>query len=147
MSLKAVAAASGGEITSTTLSAYERGEHAITVVRLLRLADLYGVPLDELVDPGAEPGAMPVPEATGADVRLDLSKLRRASGPEAEVVARLVRAVEARRGRAADKSITLRREDLVTAAATLDRTVDSFIECLREAGVLRRRPGRPSGRL
>lgn len=143
MSLKAVEAALSREISATTLSAYERGEHAITVVRLCRLADLYGVPLEALVDPTGEDGPGPTSQSTGADVRLDLRRLQLASGQEVEVVARLVDAVQNRRRRNSMESMSLRREDLVTAAATVEQSLESFVDRLRDAGVLRRAPGRP----
>jgi len=53
LSLQAVAAASGQEFKASVLGAYERGERAISVPRLQRLAALYDVPVDQLL-PGGE---------------------------------------------------------------------------------------------
>src|SRR5580693_1690214 len=49
LSLQAVAAASEQEFKASVLGAYERGERAISVPRLQRLAELYDVPVDQLL--------------------------------------------------------------------------------------------------
>ena len=49
MSLLDVEAASGKEFKASVLGAYERGERAISVPRLQRLAGLYTVPVAQLL--------------------------------------------------------------------------------------------------
>ena len=49
MSLLDVEAASGKEFKASVLGAYERGERAISVPRLQRLAGLYAVPVAQLL--------------------------------------------------------------------------------------------------
>src|SRR4051812_24104204 len=49
LSLHDVEARSGEEFKASVLGAYERGERAISVPRLLRLAQLYRVPPDQLL--------------------------------------------------------------------------------------------------
>ena len=49
MSLLDVEAASGKEFKASVLGAYERGERAISVPRLQRLASLYAVPVAQLL--------------------------------------------------------------------------------------------------
>lgn len=49
LSLQAVEAASGEEFKASVLGAYERGERAISVPRLQRLARYYNVPVDQLL--------------------------------------------------------------------------------------------------
>src|SRR5580765_9080020 len=58
LSLQEVEAASNQEFKASVLGAYERGERAISVPRLQRLARLYRVPVDQLLprDPGDEFG-------------------------------------------------------------------------------------------
>lgn len=46
---------SGGEFKTSVLGAYERGERGVAVSRLLRLAELYGVPPAALL-PGGDEG-------------------------------------------------------------------------------------------
>src|SRR5207253_3843521 len=49
LSLHDVEARSNQEFKASVLGAYERGERAISVPRLLRLAELYRVPADQLL--------------------------------------------------------------------------------------------------
>src|ERR1700740_321785 len=49
LSLQEVEARSSEEFKASVLGAYERGERAISVPRLLRLAALYHVPADQLL--------------------------------------------------------------------------------------------------
>ena len=49
LSLQAVEAMSDQEFKASVLGAYERGERAISVPRLHRLAKLYDVPVDQLL--------------------------------------------------------------------------------------------------
>src|SRR2546429_9142081 len=49
LSLHDVEARSGMEFKASVLGAYERGERAISVPRLLRLAEIYQVPADQLL--------------------------------------------------------------------------------------------------
>ena len=146
LSLKAVEIALEGSIRASMLGAYERGEHSITARRLRILARLYGVPIEELVEPIDDQRA-PIEPQVRADeaIRFELRKLEHARGREAQTVLRLIRFVEERRRRHSPESIELRHEDLLTAAATLGHSVDSFIEALRRCGVLRRPRGRPPG--
>src|SRR5438270_8522166 len=49
LSLQEVEATSGQEFKASVLGAYERGERAISVPRLQRLARFYNVPVDQLL--------------------------------------------------------------------------------------------------
>src|ERR1700710_2184628 len=57
LSLQEVEAQSAQEFKASVLGAYERGERAISVPRLQRLARFYRVPVDQLLprDSGSEP--------------------------------------------------------------------------------------------
>lgn len=144
LSLKAVEAASEGTIAASMLGAYERAEHSISAWRLCLLARLYDMPLSELVEP-MEGDVPPIEPGVRDDepVRFERTRLAQARGPEARALVRLVAVIEERRRRRSADWIELRRDDLVTAAATLGRSIDSFVEALRRADVLRRAPGRP----
>ena len=68
LSLQAVEASSDKEFKASVLGAYERGERAISVNRLQRLASFYKVPVDQLLPrDGAEGGS--------ADRTIDLRTL------------------------------------------------------------------------
>src|SRR5207244_7738277 len=54
ISLHEVEQASEQEFKASVLGAYERGERAISVPRLQRLARFYNVPVDQLLPPASE---------------------------------------------------------------------------------------------
>src|SRR3954454_24150809 len=56
LSLQEVEAASQQEFKASVLGAYERGERAISVPRLQRLARFYNVPVDQLLPQDEGPG-------------------------------------------------------------------------------------------
>jgi transcriptional regulator with XRE-family HTH domain len=146
LSLKTVETASGGIVPASMLGSYERGEHTISAQRLYCLSRLYGVSIEHLLIPDSDhlpPLEAESPKARA--VRFEMGKLQHARGREAQTVLRLVRVIEERRRKHSTESVELRHEDLVTAAATLGRSVDSFLAVLRRNGVLRRPPGRPPG--
>src|SRR5215208_5834459 len=100
LSLQEVEASSGQEFKASVLGAYERGERAISVPRLQRLARFYSVPVDQLlprddsdlgpdtvidldmgaVDPLRTPGDNPV--------TIDLHRLGDLSTAESELLSR-----------------------------------------------------------
>src|SRR6184192_3623970 len=82
LSLQDVEAASRQEFKASVLGAYERGERAISVPRLQRLARFYTVPVDQLLpreegDGGAD--IVDLTESSARDLRasitIDLSRL------------------------------------------------------------------------
>src|ERR1700691_82163 len=66
LSLQAVESMSEQEFKASVLGAYERGERAISVPRLQRLAKLYDVPVDILL-PEDQPVAPVGGDSSGAD--------------------------------------------------------------------------------
>src|SRR3954467_2045887 len=69
LSLQAVEASSRQEFKASVLGAYERGERAISVPRLQRLAKFYAVPVDQLL-PQDTDGSFP---SLRADDVIDLT--------------------------------------------------------------------------
>jgi transcriptional regulator with XRE-family HTH domain len=55
LSLQDVETASHHEFKASVLGAYERGDRAISVPRLQRLARIYHVPVDQMIPRGDEP--------------------------------------------------------------------------------------------
>src|SRR6187397_83516 len=72
LSLQAVEAASRQEFKASVLGAYERGERAISVPRLQRLARFYSVPVDQLLPRDLGPDFGPRPGDT--DLVIDLTQ-------------------------------------------------------------------------
>src|SRR3954447_26783458 len=55
LTLQEVDQLSSGEFKASVLGAYERGERIISVLRLKRLAEFYGVPIDHLLPHTEQP--------------------------------------------------------------------------------------------
>src|SRR5690349_24853281 len=65
LSLHDVEARSSLEFKASVLGAYERGERAISVPRLLRLAEIYEVPADQLLPRELDGGEISLVDASG----------------------------------------------------------------------------------
>jgi transcriptional regulator with XRE-family HTH domain len=138
LSLQEVEAASGQEFKASVLGAYERGERAISVPRLQRLARFYNVPVDQLL-PNDEGPAFVVDDAARqrADrtVRIDLRKLESLSGPEAEMLNRYLTMIQVQRQDFNGRMLTIRRDDLRAIACILGVAVDGAGERLDDLGL------------
>ena len=152
LSLQDVEASSSQEFKASVLGAYERGERAISVPRLQRLARFYRVPVDQLLpgDDGPDFGPRPgdgdlVIDLTQArtaargderSVKLDLTAMERIEGTDAEMLARYLRMIQVQRGDFNGRVLTVRRDDLRAIACILDVTPDLAVDRLEGLGVL-----------
>jgi transcriptional regulator with XRE-family HTH domain len=154
LSLQAVEAMSDQEFKASVLGAYERGERAISVPRLQRLAKLYDVPVDQLLPPddvvatrwGAAGSAEEVAPlsarraiqaGSGADkVAIDLTKLHTVSGPERDLLRRFLSMIQVHRQDFNGRMITIRAEDVRAIACLFGVTPDSMGSRLDELGLL-----------
>ncbi len=148
LSLQDVESTSGQEFKASVLGAYERGERAISVPRLQRLARFYRVPVDQLLpsDDGPEfshsPGDPEVvidldrPVARASEkVKLDLAAIERMDGPAAEMLTRYLSMVQVQRGDFNGRVLTVRRDDLRAIACILDVTPDLVVGRLDALGI------------
>lgn len=121
LSLQDVERSSDQEFKASVLGAYERGERALSVPRLARLAALYRVPVDQLL-PEEFSGGATRGDGSGTDggakVRLDLARLRSMNGPEAEMLSRYVEKIQLQRQDFNGRVLTVRGDDM------------SFIACI-----------------
>ena len=150
LSLQAVEAMSEQEFKASVLGAYERGERAISVPRLQRLAKLYDVPVDQLlpnddITPGGRWGASEeaangrraMPASTVPDkVAIDLTKLHTVSGPERDLLRRFLSMIQVHRQDFNGRMITIRAEDVRAIACLFGVTPDSMGARLDELGLL-----------
>lgn len=135
-SLNDVETQSEGEFKASVLGAYERGERAISVPRLERLARFYGVGVDQLL-----PRDQSRVDAGGATspttkLRIDVAKLSTMSGTQFEMLERLLRMIQVQRQDFNGKVITVRAHDTRAIAVMLDVPVDQVGERLGELGLL-----------
>jgi transcriptional regulator with XRE-family HTH domain len=115
LSLHDVEVASNLEFKASVLGAYERGERAISVPRLQRLARLYRVPVAELISHGERTA----PSPTDRPMTIDLVALRQLEGSHAVLLSRYLRAIEVERGDYNGRVLTIRRSDAIAMASIL----------------------------
>lgn len=138
LSLQEVEAASDQEFKASVLGAYERGERAISVPRLQRLARFYNVPVDQLLPSDDGPGFAPQAAAApihDSSVTIDLRRLENLSGPEAEMLNRYLTMIQVQRQDFNGRMLTIRRDDLRAIACILGVSVDSASGKLDDLGL------------
>jgi transcriptional regulator with XRE-family HTH domain len=139
LSLQEVERLSGQEFKASVLGAYERGERAISVPRLHRLARLYAVPVDQLLPPldGDDAATIDLSERRAAEesVKIDLTRLEHLSGPEADMLTRYLTMIQVQRQDFNGRMLTIRRDDIRAIACILGTGVDSAIERLDDMGL------------
>ncbi len=152
LSLQDVEAASDQEFKASVLGAYERGERAISVPRLQRLARFYRVPVDQLLpgddgpDFGPRPGdghvvvdltqARPSVRTDERTVKIDLTAMEQVDGTDAEMLIRYLRMIQVQRGDFNGRVLTVRRDDLRAIACILDVTPNLAVDRLDGLGVM-----------
>lgn len=148
LSLQEVEAASTQEFKASVLGAYERGERAISVPRLQRLARFYNVPVDQLLpaDVGPSFGLAPATESVidltdrptrreGESITIDLTRLEKLSGPEAEMLNRYLTMIQVQRQDFNGRVLTIRANDLQALAAILGTGIDGAGPRLDDLGL------------
>ncbi len=131
LSLHEVESESQKEFKASVLGAYERGERAISVPRLQRLARFYSVPIDHLIPPidaptgdvidlGAMDRGVPTP-----GIVIDLPRLESDLSRDALLVSRYVSGIRLQRRVQSTANMTIRRTDMATLAALLEASDES----------------------
>lgn len=136
LSLQEVEAASQQEFKASVLGAYERGERAISVPRLQRLAKFYRVPVDQLLpQDGEDDTRAPIGGDGESPTKLDIARLERLESPEGDTLRRYVRMIQVQRQDFNGRVLTIRRDDLRAIAAILGVGEDAVDERLEELGL------------
>jgi transcriptional regulator with XRE-family HTH domain len=131
LSLHDVEVASTKEFKASVLGAYERGERAISVPRLQRLARFYAVPVDQLLPPiddqrsgdGEMTGDRRIP---GRGITIDLIRLEAMSSSDASMLSRYLNRIRQQRTNFTGTALTIRREDLNALAVLLESDPESI---------------------
>jgi transcriptional regulator with XRE-family HTH domain len=146
LSLQAVEAASNQEFKASVLGAYERGERAISVPRLQRLAKFYNVPVDQLLPREAgDPSWDRSDESNGAHgsdpwaeepkVTIDLTRLEAAPTPDRELLARYLRMIQVQRQDFNGRVLTVRQEDVRAIACLFGTNLSGMRRRLDDLGL------------
>jgi transcriptional regulator with XRE-family HTH domain len=148
MSLQAVEVGSNQEFKASVLGAYERGERAISVPRLQRLARFYKVTVDALLPQDAEGGGASIdlrtevpigdPPAGDGRVTIDLRRLGELGQTERELLGRYLGMIQLQRHGTSGYLITIRHEDLRAISCLLETTADGARHRLEELAVRER---------
>ena len=136
LSLQEAARRSEGRFAASAIGGYERGERAISVPRLLRLANIYGVPPEQLL-PREE--SIDLTEERAVDLSggfsVDLVRLQGINTPEAEILRRYAERVQIYRQDFNGRILTIRSDDVRVMAWALGMTPDELGVRLEEMGV------------
>lgn len=150
LSLQDVEASSHQEFKASVLGAYERGERAISVPRLQRLARFYNVPVDQLLprDDGVDfarlTAASPLVDltelgsesrASEGSVTIDLTRLDDVDVPAGDMLLRYLQMIQVQRQDFNGRVLTIRRDDLRAVACILDTTIDGAVSRLDDLGL------------
>jgi transcriptional regulator with XRE-family HTH domain len=136
LSLHDVESRSDMEFKASVLGAYERGERAISVPRLLRLADIYQVPGDQLLPRDADVEVdLSRDDAFEEGFTIDLERLRALDDAEASVLSRYAATIQLQRQDFNGRLLTIRRDDLRVLAAVLGRRPEDLGRRLDELGL------------
>jgi transcriptional regulator with XRE-family HTH domain len=142
LSLQDVEMASEHAFKASVLGAYERGERAISVPRLERLARFYSVPVDQLL-PREEgevgrPNLLDLTDRSAVshepvvNVTIDLVRLRDLDSPVTPMLVRYVQMIQVQRQDFNGRMLTIRRDDLRAIACILDTGLEGAVERLTE---------------
>ena len=155
LSLQEVEANSDQEFKASVLGAYERGERAISVPRLQRLAKFYTVPVDQLLPQDAdefglvrdevidltadqpEPAPARAPRRDDDRVSIDLTRLQSITAAEREMLTRYLGMIQVQRQDFNGRVLTIRNEDLRAIACLFETSTESMRRRLDELGLRR----------
>ena len=137
LSLSEVESATNQEFKASVMGAYERGERMISVPRLERLANFYGVTVDQLLPRDKQrEGDTQSQSAAPTKLRIDVAKLSLREGKEFKMLERLLRMIQVQRQDFNGKVITVRAHDTRAIAVILDVAVDDVGAKLAELDLL-----------
>jgi transcriptional regulator with XRE-family HTH domain len=135
LSLQEVEANSHEEFKASVLGAYERGERSISLPRLRRLADLYDVPIEQLLPKEVE-FADGRSSSASSKLAIDLVKLANIDGPGFATLSRYLSMIQVQRGDFNGKVLTVRADDVRAIAVMLDVAIADVRTHLEEIGIL-----------
>jgi transcriptional regulator with XRE-family HTH domain len=135
LTLQDIERLSAGRIKAVVMGSYERGSRAISLARAIEIANLFSIPLTELIE---EPSTRISGE--GALLILDLRKLRGIDSmkvtDEIAKVRSFANAICAKRRDWNGEVLTLRSSDLDTLTLVMEMTTQEVNELLKSSQLL-----------
>ena len=129
LTLQDIERLSNGRIKSVVMGSYERGSRAISLARTIEIANLFAIPLSELIEEPKNPERV-----SAGQLIFDLRKLREISlavtGNEISKINAFVSAICARRRDWNGEILTLRSGDLDTLTLVLSAPRENVQELL-----------------
>jgi transcriptional regulator with XRE-family HTH domain len=121
LTLQEVEATSADEFKASVVGAYERGERAISIRRLQRLATFYRVPIDHFLPRQETDEVIELDRSPAEDARIivDLRQLERLQDPQRDLLLHYLTNIQDVRSEQPSPLMIIRREDLRTIAALL----------------------------
>lgn len=141
LSLQDVEEGSEFEFKASVLGAYERGERAISVPRLHRLAQFYNIPVDQLLPRSSlskSPEFIDItdPEVIDDGVTIDLQRLKSLPKPQGEMLSRYLVTIQVQRQDFNGRVLTVRDGDLNAVACILEVDVENVVEKLEALNLI-----------
>ena len=135
LSLQDVEEISGREFKASVLGAYERGERALSLPRLQRLAAFFNVGPGQLL-PQEEAGEpRPTTSVASGGITVDLNKIDSLTGREAKLLEDFLRAIQMMRQDFNGRVLTIRHNDLRLLSLLLHQAEEDFSRRLTDLGV------------
>jgi len=133
---------SEGRIKAVVMGSYERGTRAISLARTIEIANLFGIPVSELIS-DIEIST----SASNIDLVFDLRKINEAreKGDDLDMhsLDRYLNAVAVRRRDWNGEVLSLRNSDLDTLTLLIGSTGDELMRSWIETGLLLKAPNHP----
>ncbi len=133
LTLSDVERLSKGEIKSVILGAYERGARSISVKKIVAIAALYEVPVNEIISGNLRDGSI-----VGQKSTIDLRKVLATADMDKrhELLAKYLRSIAHLRGDWNGQIISIRHSDLVAISLLCDCAPNFVRDWLRDEGLL-----------
>lgn len=135
LSLQEVESISNREFKASVLGAYERGERALSLPRLQRLAAFFNVSAGQLLPQDDQSESPPVATLASGGVTIDLNKIDSLTGREAKLLDDYLRAIQMMRQDFNGRVLTIRRNDLRLLSLLLHQGEEDFSKRLTDLGV------------
>lgn len=137
LTLQEVEERSAGEWKAVVVGSYERGDRAISVAKLARLGDFYGVPVSELLPEPPTTELRVVDDEPPRRVALDLTALDRDQlEPTYQPLSRFAHTIQIQRGDYNGRVLTLRGDDLRALSILYGLSPGELVDRLSQRGLV-----------